>query len=254
MPKARKMAWHLWWYCPWIHDTIIKKNLHLFVYLSKQVRGITMTFREKENSLKYWDSMHIQYNRNDIKTDDWLDRFATIIDHCSTPVLDLGCGSGNDTLYLINRNKKVISCDQSANAIDNIKRNFPEVYDTGCFNMLDGMPFADHSFELIIADLCLHYFREKDTFELLGEIRRVLTDGGHLIFRVNSINDVNHGAGQGKEIEHHLYETADQRLKRFFDEKDIRYFFRDFELEYVNEEIMTRYKLEKRLYRVCAKK
>ena len=98
---------------------------------------------------------------------------------------------------------------------------------------------------IIIADLCLHYFKEKDTFELLNEIRRILTVGGRLIFRVNSVNDVNHGAGQGNEIEHHLYETSDKRLKRFFDEKDIKFFFKDFDIEYLNEEIMTRYKLEK---------
>ena len=41
-----------------------------------------------------------------------------------------------------------------------------------CFNMLDGMPFDNNSFELIIADLCLHYFKENDTFELLNEIRQ----------------------------------------------------------------------------------
>lgn len=111
--------------------------------------------------------------------------------------------------------------------------------------MLDGMPFDNNSFEPIIADLCLHYFKEKDTFELLNEIRRILTVGGRLIFRVNSVNDVNHGASQGNEIEHHLYETSDKRLKRFFDEKDIKFFFKDFDIEYLNEEIMTRYKLEK---------
>ena len=213
-----------------------------------------MVNEEIENSLKYWDNIHSEYKRNEIKVDDWLVDFDSIISSCNSPILDLGCGSGNDTLYLINKNKQVISCDQSANAINNIKKNFPEIYDTKCFNMLDGMPFDNNSFELIIADLCLHYFREKDTFELLKEIKRILINGGHLIFRVNSINDINHGAGKGKEIEHHLYETEDSRLKRFFNEEDIRYFFKDFEIEYLHEEIMTRYKLEKRLYKCCVSK
>lgn len=209
---------------------------------------------EVEQSLKYWDNLHSSYERNDIKYDDWLDQFNDIINNCTTPVLDLGCGSGNDTLYLINKGKKVISCDQSSNAINNIRKNFPEVYDTKCFNMLNGLPFEDNSYELVIADLCLHYFREEDTFKIITEIKRVLKEGGHLIFRVNSMNDVNHGAGQGKEVEHHLYTTEDNRLKRFFDEKDIRYFFSQFEIEFLNEDVMTRYKLEKRLYRVCVKK
>ena len=67
-----------------------------------------MGFNEKENSLEYWDNIHSKYERNEIKLDDWLDKFETIIDSCSTPILDLGCGSGNDTLYLINKNKQVI--------------------------------------------------------------------------------------------------------------------------------------------------
>ena len=57
-----------------------------------------MGFNEKENSLEYWDNIHSKYERNEIKLDDWLDKFETIIDSCSTPILDLVCGSGNDTL------------------------------------------------------------------------------------------------------------------------------------------------------------
>lgn len=209
---------------------------------------------EIQNSINYWNDLHKNYRLSDIKVDDWLDKFEDIILNCNTPVLDLGCGSGNDTLYLINKNKKVISCDLSSSAIENIKKNFPEIYDARCFNMLDGMPFSDDSFELIIADLSLHYFKELDTIKILKEIRRILVTGGHLIFRVNSINDVNHGAGRGKIIEHHLYETSDGRLKRFFDEEDLKFFFKDFNIEYLNEEIMTRYKLEKRLYRGCVSK
>ena len=115
--------------------------------------------------------------------------------------------------------------------------------------MLDGIPFDGNTFDVIIADLCLHYFREKDTFIVLNEIKRILTKNGYLIFRVNSINDVNHGAGEGKEIEHHLYETSDKRLKRFFCEEDIRYFFKDFNIEYLNEEINNHYKIYEQIKR-----
>ena len=169
------------------------------------------------------------------------------------PILDLGCGGGNDTLYLINKGRQVIACDQSERAIQRIRKNFPEVMETKCFNMLDGLAFADASFEVVIADLSLHYFTEKDTSFIISELQRILVPGGYLLLRVNSIYDVNHGAGQGREVEPHLYESGAGTLKRFFDEADIRRFFKEYKIEYLKEETMTRYKLEKKLYRVCVR-
>ena len=68
---------------------------------------------ERENSLNYWDKTwdgsQRDLSRNNIETDDWLIDFNQIISSCDTPILDLGCGSGNDTLYLIQKGKRVIS-------------------------------------------------------------------------------------------------------------------------------------------------
>ena len=207
-----------------------------------------------KKSIEYWNNIHKNCNRNEIKFDEWLNDFDEIINNCKTPILDLGCGSGNNTLYLTNKNKQVIAADISSNAISNIIKNFPEIYDAKCFNMIDGFPFDDNFFEIVIADLSLHYFKEKDTKTIINELKRILCDNGYLIIRVNSINDINYGAGEGLEIEKHLFQTADGRLKRFFDEKDIRQYFKDFEIIYLNEETMKRYKLEKYLFRVCMKK
>ena len=207
-----------------------------------------------KNSINYWNNVHKEYTKEDIKYDDWLQEFNDIIDNCKTPILDLGCGSGNNTLYLMNQKKQVVAADLSSNAIENIQKNFPEIYDTKCFNMLDGFPFPNHSFEVIIADLSLHYFKKEDTKKVIKELERILTPNGYLMIRVNSIHDINHGAGQGLEIEEHLYQTEDGRLKRFFNEEDIREFFQDFKILYLKEESMTRYKLEKKLYRVCMQK
>ena len=52
-----------------------------------------MIKEEIENSLKYWNNLHKEYHRNDIKLDDWLIDFDSIISSCNTPILDLGCGS-----------------------------------------------------------------------------------------------------------------------------------------------------------------
>lgn len=206
---------------------------------------------EAKNSEHYWNKIHTNYDRNNIKVDDWLDRFDSIIANCKSPVLDLGCGSGNDTLYFIEKGKKVIACDQSMNAINNIQKNFPEVVEARCFNMLDGFAFADDSFGIVCADLCLHYFTETDTRMILNEIHRILIPGGHVFVRVNSVKDVNHGAGQGIEVEHHLYRTKDGMLKRFFDEEDVRRLFAGFDILFCEEQKMLRYSAEKIVFCVC---
>ena len=206
---------------------------------------------EIENSLNYWNNLYEPIKRNEITMDDWLEKFDDIIDKTSSAIIDLGCGKGNNALYLIQKNRKVISCDQSINAINNIKNNLPEIYQALCFNMLEGLPFDDNYSDIIIADLCLHYFRNDDTFKIINEIKRVLKPSGHLLIRVNSINDINFGAGKGEEIEHHLWRTDDGRLKRFFDEKDIKLFFNNFEIAYMQEKSLDRFfNIEKKIYEI----
>ena len=206
-----------------------------------------------EKANKRWNDIHCNYERNQITYDNWLNSFDEYIITCQTHIIDLGCGCGNDTLYLIEKNKKVIPCDYSKNAIENIKKNFPEVQDAKCFDMAKGLPFEDNFTDIIISDLSLHYFTEQVTFKILNEIKRVLKPNGLLLFRVNSIKDINHGAGKGKEFEPHLYETDDGRYKRFFDEQDIKKFFFFFFSLYLQEENMERYDLEKILWKGAMK-
>lgn len=206
-----------------------------------------------EKANKRWDDIHKNYERESIKYDDWLEIFDRAVMNCKTPIIDLGCGCGNNTLYLIEKGKNVIPCDYSKNAIENIKKNFPEVEKTECFDMSRGLPFEDNLTDIIISDLSLHYFTEQKTFEILNEIKRVLKPNGLLFFRVNSVKDINSGAGQGKEIETHLYETNDGRYKRFFDEKDIDKFFLGWEKMYIHEETHGRYGYEKILWKGAVK-
>ncbi len=149
------------------------------------------------------------------------------------------------------KNKIVVPCDFSEEAIKNIKINFPEITKTECFDMSIGIPFSDNYTDIIIADLSLHYFTENKTFEILNDIQRVIKPKGLLIFRVNSINDTNHGAGKGNEIEKHLFETEDGSYKRFFEQEDLTKFFYNWEIVYAKEETMTRYSLPKQVWK-CA--
>jgi len=202
-----------------------------------------------------WNEIYTnqKHKINEIKYDDWLDLFIDDINRCDTPIIDLGCGGGNDTKYLTEKGKIVIPCDYSEKAIENIKNNFHEIERVECFDMTKVFPFTDSFTGIIIADLSLHYFSEDTTYRVLENIKRILKTEGLLIFRVNSINDINHGAGEGLEIETHFYQTEDGRTKRFFDESDIKRIFGNWDILYMREDTMFRYKYPKALW-ICAVK
>lgn len=142
-------------------------------------------YRDKQ--LYEWNNMFLSNGQKKPKVDDWLDKFRYILDQSNeTPVIDLGCGFGNDTLYLSERDFKVISCDYSEEALKRLNC-FILNPDTRLFNMLDGLPFPDSVAKVIIADLSLHYFSSEDTCKIIKDISRVLVDEGYLICRVNSI-------------------------------------------------------------------
>lgn len=48
------------------------------------------------------------------------------------------------------------------------------------------LPFKDKSFNLVFANLSIHYFDKKTTMNLLKEIKRILKCNGYFIGSVNS--------------------------------------------------------------------
>ena len=138
-------------------------------------------------------------------------------------ILDLGCGIGADTLYLIERGYKVLSCDFSNEVLKSIKNNIPNSK-TLYLDMIKEFPIEDDKYSLIIADLSLHYFDNKTTIHIMKEIKRILKADGILLARVASVNDFNFGAGVGEQLEKNYYFEGDY-TKRFFDFEDVNKYF-----------------------------
>lgn len=162
---------------------------------------------------KYWENEY-KFRKKD-NYDDWLEKYDELIKNCKTKILDLGSGIGADTEFLINHGKKVVSADISKTALARLKESLPES-EIIELDISKPLPFKDNSFDLIIANLSLHYFDFQTTINVMKEIRRILTNGGNLIARLNSKNDKNHGYGEGEKIEEDYY-FKDNCAKRFFD-------------------------------------
>ena len=180
----------------------------------------------KNSYVDIWNDLHKNFALNNKpKYDEWLEEFESIIANVETEIVDLGCGvTGNNTLYLLEKGKQVISCDfaeEALNVIKTIKGS-----KTLLFDMLNTFPFEDNSTELVIADLSLHYFKEEDTKRIISEIKRILKPNGYLFFRVNSTNSTEYKKiidRRDEEIESNLFFSKNME-KRFFDEKDINKF------------------------------
>lgn len=154
----------------------------------------------------------------------WLEDYVDILDsNRNEMILDLGCGIGANTRYLLEKGYSVLSCDFSLEALKNIEMYFP-TSKVKYLNMLETFPFADEAFSLAIADLSLHYFNHKDTVDILREIKRILKKDGILLARVASVRDYHFGAGKGKALEKNFYFEGDYE-KRFFDEEDVKKYF-----------------------------
>jgi len=201
---------------------------------------------------QFWDSIYRNINSRQVQYDLWLEPFlAELAQSKDTPVIDLGCGAGNDTLYLTERGFSVIACDLSPEALKRVKEIAPAA-DTRLVDLLDPLPFASGSAHAVIADLSLHYFGWVDTERIASEIRRVLNPSGMLLCRVNSTKDVEYGAGRGTLLEPNYYEW-DGKRKRFFDRPALELLFRDWDIMLVNEQTMNRYDKPKVVWTLAAR-
>jgi SAM-dependent methyltransferase len=168
------------------------------------------------------------------------------------PIMDLGCGCGEDTAYLRQQGFDTVSCDYSQEALRHLSGL---VHSTNviCFDMLDGLPFPSSAFNVVIANLSLHYFSWHDTEKVVADIRRVLAAGGCLICRVNSVADTEHGAGQGTRIEENYYNVCG-KPKRFFDKEKLGKLLRGWELLVCDERRMIRSGKTKTFWEVVVRK
>ena len=203
-----------------------------------------------------WNELHRDFiSKNEMKYDDWLEEFEEIISNVNTEIIDLGCGvTGNNTLYLLEKGKEVLSCDFAEEALKSVSKiKGSKIL---LFDMLEKFPFDNEIADLIIADLSLHYFKIEDTKRIINEIKRVLKPNGYLLFRVNSTNSTEYKKlveSGNEELEPNLFFNKNME-KRFFSKDDLQEFFKEWEFICIREENMARWCLDKIIWKCAVKK
>jgi len=206
----------------------------------------------------FWEKSHTKNKARAVKDcnvvfDNWLAKYLDDIDKHST-ILELGCGLGRNTQFIVDNGLKVIATDFSQNAVDFVKEFIPQA-ETLIADLNRPLPFADSQFQTVVADLCLHYFSDKKTREIVAEIKRVLMSNGYLLARVNSTDDIAHGAGQGEKLDENFY-FVNGYNKRFFNTSEVEKYFGQIGQVRSSESIFTRYTdpNQKKVIEVCVQK
>ncbi len=187
---------------------------------------------------EHWDCHYRKKNNIVLNYDGWLDKYLGVFPK-GAKIIDLGCGSGSDTDFLLKRGFSVLSTDFSTEALKVITELVPHVK-TMKVDMTTKLPFEENEFDVLIADLSLHYFEWNLTKKIVTEIKRILKSNGLFISRFNSDKDYGFGADKGIILEPGL-RIVDGRTKRFFSEKEIDELFDEWNIIRKCENVTERY-------------
>jgi len=107
-------------------------------------------------------------------------------------ILDAGCGTGRNLLYLMNSGAQVFGVDQNPEAIAQLRAlasSFPQVNVEENFQVADveELPYTAETFDLVISSAVLHFAENLHHFEaMLNAMWNVLKPGGYFFCRLAS--------------------------------------------------------------------
>ncbi|MHC5935469.1 class I SAM-dependent methyltransferase [Nostoc sp.] len=96
--------------------------------------------------------------------------------HSDTQVLDLCCGSGQTTQFLVKLSQNVTGLDASPKSLQRARQNVPLASYVEAF--AQEMPFADNLFDVVHTSVALHEMQPQQLRKIINEVYRVLKPGG----------------------------------------------------------------------------
>ncbi|MEL4896600.1 class I SAM-dependent methyltransferase [Crocosphaera sp. Alani8] len=98
----------------------------------------------------------------------------------NSKILDLCCGSGQTTQFLVQKSSQVTGLDASPKAIERAKKGVPEA--TYVNALAEKIPFAPEEFDLVHSSVALHEMETRQLKSIMEEVYRVLKPGGIFAF------------------------------------------------------------------------
>ena len=97
-----------------------------------------------------------------------------------TKILDLCCGKGQTTKFLVNYSDRVTGLDVSALAIQEAKKNVPQA--DYVESLAEELPFGDNSFDVVHTSVALHEMTTEQLEQIFAQVYRVLKPEGVFTF------------------------------------------------------------------------
>lgn len=146
---------------------------------------------------------------------DTYDTFCELLSKKKTTVLEMGCGPGNITKYLLtkNENLKITGIDISQNMIEFAKKNNPKAE----FIIMDCRKIdrLDKKFDAIVCGFCIPYLSQNDCIKLIYDCKNLLQNSGILYLSFVDGNYENSGylAGSSGDRTYFYYHELDSLVK-----------------------------------------
>lgn len=155
--------------------------------------------------------------------------FARLVNGYIKPdskILELGAGAGQDGLWFETQGHQVTISDGDTVAFDEITSRSINKTIPIKIDLNEPFPLEDGQFDVVYAQLVLHYFDDDTMRKIFNEIKRVLKPNGIIACMVNSINDPEYDSG--REDNSGLIDV-NGLIKRYFSVETFSPFLEDYE-------------------------
>lgn len=153
-----------------------------------------------------------------------LDKFLSLLPP-KARILDVGCGPGNYTKYMLERRFSVEGIDLSRGMIQVAKKKVPK----GKFKIMDmrKLEYPNQSFDGLCVAYSLYHIALKQSLNVLGEFHRVLKAGGFIILMLQE--------GKGEGIIPEPFDPKQRMFFKYYQKNEIRDLLKTTKLETVYE-------------------
>jgi len=145
------------------------------------------------NDKQYWDRIWTEHP--DMRVNRMARRALPLIKARGLQtVLDIGCGSGQDALYMVRHGLQVTALDIAPAGLQRLQELKAGVT---CLNQdISQLNLPDESFEVVYAHLSLQYFDDRQTRRVFRTIYNILKKGGLFLVKCKSVDDRLYGEGE----------------------------------------------------------